>query len=388
MLLGSIVSVTRPSTVRVGAAPRGSILVARILGVPVYLSASWLLILVFITVSFADLFRAQVVGATGATPYAMAAAFAVLSLLCVLLHELGHVVAALGLGLRVRRVYLFLLGGVSEIAPEPATARQELVVSAAGPLVSGAVAGLAWLAALTTSAHSGADVELQLLVWSNLVIAVFNALPGLPLDGGRVLRALVWGATRSRLTGTVAGAWGGRLMAVLVVVAVVLMPRSGWQFGASGFTVLVALFLWMGASQSLLTARLGERVPELAVTTLLRHAVWLAATTPLAQALAELRYRGARAIVIVDSVDRPIAIVDEARVNAVAANNQAWTSIGELATALSLDHALPITLTGGDLLRACQRHPASEYLVVDTDGRPMGVLAAADIRGALTSAGR
>lgn len=368
-------------------APRGSVRLARVFGVPIFLSASWLLLAAFITITFAELFRSEVYGAQGATAYLLAAAFAALSVLCVLAHELGHVIAALRLGLRVRQVYLFLLGGVSEIVPQPSTARQEFVVSAAGPAVSAAIAGAAWLGALGTTAHTAIDVELQLLVWSNLVIAVFNALPGLPLDGGRVLRSLVWGATGSRLTGTVVGAWGGRLVAVLVVVAVFLMPRHGWQFGASGLTVLLAIFLWAGASQSLTSARLGERVPELSVAVLVRPSLWVPADTPLAQALAQLHDSSARAIVVVDTADRPIAIVNEARVSAVAQIDRAWTTVGDLATSTSLDHALPVTLTGTELLRACQTHPATEYLVVDTTGRPVGVLVAADIRGALLAAG-
>ena len=154
--------------------PRGSIQIGRFLGVPLYLSSSWLIIGAGVTVGFADVFRRSVDGATGATPYLLALAFAVLSVLCVLGHELGHVVAALALGLKVRRVLIFLLGGVSEITPEPTRAGQEMVVSAAGPLASAGLGGVAWLASLDTSEHSAIGVELRILIWSNLVIAVFQ----------------------------------------------------------------------------------------------------------------------------------------------------------------------------------------------------------------------
>lgn len=370
----------------VSATPRGSFRLARIAGVPVFLSASWLLIVAFITITFAPLFRDDAPGDTsgrGATAYLLAAAFAVLSLLCVLAHEMGHAFAARRCGLEVRQVYLFLLGGVTDIRPEPRTAGEELGVSLAGPAVSAAIAGAAFLGTRASTSGTAIDVELQLLVWSNLTIAAFNALPGLPLDGGRVLRSLVWALSKSRNTGTMAGAWGGRVIAVAVVVSALLIPRHGWEFGGTVLTVVLAIFLWTGASQSLVNARLGSRVPQLSVATLVRPAVWLPASTPLTQALAQMHAFSARAMVVVDAAGRPIAIVNDARQRSVEEPARAWTTVGDVATSASLDAALPITLTGSDLLQACQANPATEYLVLDTLGRPIGVLSAADIRTAL-----
>ena len=366
--------------------PRGAVRLAKIAGVPIYLSSSWLIIVVFITVTFAQLFRDNVAHLHGPAPYLLAAAFGVLSALCVLAHELGHVLAAQRFGLDVRQVYLFLLGGLTDINPEPRTAGEEFGVSVAGPVVSAVIAGLAWLGTQITTTGTAIDVELKLLVWSNLVVAAFNALPGLPLDGGRVFRSLVWRVSKSRSTGTVAGAWGGRIIAVAVVVSALLIPRHGWEFGATALTIALAVFLWTGASQSLLGARLGSRVPQLAVATLVRPAVWLPAATPLAQAMEQMNAYSARAMVVVDSAGRPIAIADEARVRAVDATALPWTTLGQVADPASLDHALPITLTGRELLHACQANPASGYIVLDTLGQPIGVLAAADIRTALTTA--
>lgn len=367
-------------------APRGSFRVARILGVPIYLSFSWGLIALFVTFGFADLFRRSVVGAVGATPYLLALAFAVLSALCVLLHELGHVVAALALGLKVRHVFIFLLGGVSDIHPEPTRARHEVIISAAGPLASAAIAIAAWLGSLPAPTHSAIGVELRILVWSNLVIAVFNALPGLPLDGGRVLRATVWGLSRSRLRGTLVAAWGGRIVALAVAASGLVLGAGSLQLTSTLFSCALGAFLWTGASQSLTAARLTERLPTLAVSRLVRPAIWVPAQTSLAQALAGLWQRGARAIVVVDSAGRPTGVVAEARANAVADAARAWTTVAEVAVPTSVAAALPMSLTGRDLLAACQRDPRSEYLVADA-GRPVGVLSAGDIRAALVDTG-
>ena len=364
-------------------APRGSIQIGRFLGVPVYLSASWLLIALFVTFAFADLFRQTVDGAVGATPYLLALAFAVLSALCVLVHELGHVVVALALGLKVRRVFIFLLGGVSDIHPEPTRAGQELVISAAGPVTSAGIAGLAWVAAIPTSDHSAIGVELQILIWSNLVIAVFNALPGLPLDGGRVLRAAVWGLSRSRLRGTILAAWGGRVVALCVAASGLLLQRGDWQLTSVLFSAALGAFLWTGASQSLAAARLTDRIPRLALRQLFRPAIWVTAETSVAQALQRLWETGMRAIVVVDGDGRPTGIVTEARVDRVPQSARAWTSVAEVSVPTSTDTALAVDLTGQELLEACRSRPRSEYLVVD-GGWPIGVLSAVDIRGALS----
>ncbi len=381
-----------PSSERTGgpdhSAPRGAIRIGRFFGVPLYVSSSWLIIGVAVTVGFADVFRTSVDGADGSTPYLLAFAFAMLSLLSVLGHELGHVIAALALGLRVRRVFIFLLGGVSEIQPEPTRAGQEMAVSAAGPLASAGIGAVAWLGTLATAEHSALGVELRVLVWSNFVIAVFNALPGLPLDGGRVLRAAIWGVTRSRLLGTRIAAWGGRILAALVASAGVLFERGELRLVTVVCAVALGAFLWMGASQSLAAAQMTARLPHLEAGTLARRAIWVRGDLPVDQAIRRLHETGARAIVVIDGADRPVAVVSEARITAVAGPARAWTDVAEVADAAGAVHPIPVGLAGRDLLAACQAHPAGEYVVVDPAGRGVGVLALSDLRAALLNSGR
>lgn len=369
-------------------APRGAMRIGRFFGVPLYLSSSWLFIGVAVTVGFADVFRTSVDGADGATPYLLAFAFAVLSLLSVLGHELGHVIAALALGLRVRRVFIFLLGGVSEIQPEPTRAGQEIMVSAAGPLASAGIGAVAWLGTLATAQHSGLGVELRVLVWSNFVIAVFNALPGLPLDGGRVLRAVIWGLTRSRLLGTRIAAWGGRVLAAFIASAGVLLERGELRLVTVVCAVALGAFMWMGASQSLASAQMTARLPHLEAGALARPAIWVRGDLPVDQAMRRLHETGARAIVVIDGADRPIAVVSEARITAVPGSARAWTDVAHVADAAGATHPIPVALAGRDLLAACQEHPAGEYVVVDPAGRGVGVLAMSDLRAALLNSPR
>src|SRR5690349_7542475 len=147
--------------------------VGRFLGVPIYFAPSWLIIAALLTVYYAPIVDDIVGGVSASTAYLVALAYAVLFALCVLAHELGHVATSLALGTPVRRVVIFLLGGVSEIERDPQRPRDEFLVAAAGPAVSVVLAGLAGAGLLAVDEHTIVGALLWLLMWSNVVVAIF-----------------------------------------------------------------------------------------------------------------------------------------------------------------------------------------------------------------------
>src|SRR5262249_6120365 len=157
--------------------------------------------------------------------YIVAAAFVVLLYASVLVHELAHCVVARGFGLPVRRVLLYPLGGWSEIEQEPSTPGREALISVAGPLVSLAIAGLGHVLTRVVGPGLAQDVLKQLFV-ANMLVGIFNLLPGLPLDGGRVFRAGVWKLSGNQVTATVAAAWAGRVLAIAIVAAALFGERG------------------------------------------------------------------------------------------------------------------------------------------------------------------
>jgi Zn-dependent protease len=352
-------------------------------GVPIYFAPSWLIIAFLLTVYYAPLVEHAVPGVSSSSAHLVAFAYAVLFALCVLAHELGHTAVSLLLGRAVTRIVIFLLGGVSEIEQEPDRPRDEFLISAAGPLVSGVITGATGLIYLALDAHTMAGVLVFLLFWGNLVVVVFNLLPGLPLDGGRLLRAVVWAVARSRLTGTRAGAWAGRAVAVGVLVLSLLVNRGTLGFTAGLVMVLLAAYLWYGAGQSLKVAEIMERLPEVDMEALLRPGLLVPPDLSIAEALRRMWQGSARGLVVVDSGDRPAAIVDEARVNAVAPDQRPWVQLSAVARPLEAGLVLHRGLSGEDLLAAVRKTPASEYLVVDENGAPAGILATADLAAAL-----
>src|SRR4249919_2860504 len=194
--------------------PSPGVRIARPFGIPVFISPYWFLIAGLFVFLYA---RGLVASVPDSLRYPVAAAFVVLLYASVLVHELSHSVVARGFGLPVRRILLYPLGGFSEIEREPPTPGQEFLVSMAGPAVSLALAAGGY--ALTRVVHGGVlGVLLGQLVFANLLVGVFNLLPGLPLDGGRMLRAGVWKVTGRAGQATVVAAWAGRALAVAVLV--------------------------------------------------------------------------------------------------------------------------------------------------------------------------
>jgi Zn-dependent protease/CBS domain-containing protein len=348
----------------------------------VYISPYWFLIAgVFIIIYANDLASTL----HGSTRFIVAAAFVVLLYVSVLIHELSHSLVARSYGLPVRRILLYPLGGFSEIEREPPTPGREFLVSAAGPALSLALAAGGYGLMHVVAPDTVAGTLVSQLRWANLVVGIFNLLPGLPLDGGRMLRAVIWKLTGRQSTATIAAAWAGRVLAVsLFVLPFVFGAVNGT--GGDLVTVLwlavIAVFMWTGAGQAIKATRFRERLPALQARRLARKAVSVAADTPVAEAIRRAEENQARAVVIVDHDDTPIAILNETAVMATPEQRRPWLEAGTLARTLEPSLVLSADLSGLALLDAIRRAPATEYLLVEPSGQVYGVLAARDVEHA------
>ncbi|WOT37981.1 site-2 protease family protein [Streptomyces coeruleorubidus] len=377
--------------------PRGGLLMGRPFGVPVYVAPSWFLVAALITWVFGGQLE-RVLPELGASRYLVSLFFAVAFYASVLVHELAHTVAALRFKLPVRRIQLQFFGGVSEIEKEAETPGREFVLAFVGPLLSLVLAGVFYGAVQTVEPGTVPGVLLAGLMISNLIVAAFNLLPGLPLDGGRMLRAVVWKITGKPMTGTVAAAWVGRALAVSVLIGLPLLTQSG-ALGTEAVdnvgmdTVLDALLaailaaiIWTGAGNSLRMARLREHLPELRARALTRRAVPVETDTPLSEALRRANAAGARALVVVDAHGNPVSLVREAAIVGVPEHRRPWVAVSGLAQDLTDGMRVSAELSGEELLDALRATPATEYLVVEETGEIYGVLSAADVERAFVKA--
>ena len=350
--------------------------VARPFGIPVFVSPYWFIIAgVFIVIYANDLSAAL----SGNMRYVLAAAFVVLLYVSVLVHELSHAVVAKGYGLPVRRILLYPLGGFTEIEREAPTPGREFAVAAAGPALSLVLGVAGWgLAQVAPYGVTGALV--RQLMFVNLVVAAFNLLPGLPLDGGRMLRAVIWKVTGRPNTATIAAAWAGRVLAIgLLAIPFFAGGLAGGDIVSVVWVVVIAAFMWTGASQSIKATRFRERLPALQARRLARRAVSVPASTPLAEAIRQADEIGARAIVVVDHDNAPVGIVNEAAVTATPPQRRPWVDTGSMARTIDPNMVLSADLQGMALLDAIRRSPATEYLLVEPSGQVVGVLAARDL---------
>jgi len=352
------------------------IVVARPFGIPVYVSPYWFIIAGVFSIIYANDLSSTI---SGNTRYVVAVAFVVLLYVSVLVHELSHSVVARGFGLPVRRIVLHPLGGVSEIEREAPTPGREFAVAGAGPALSLVLGAIGW--GLTQVAPYGVTGALirQLMV-ANIIVAIFNLLPGLPLDGGRMLRAVIWKITKKPTTATIAAAWVGRVLALaLLAIPFYSGSLTGGNIVSTVWVVAIAAFMWTGASQSIKATRFRERLPALQARRLARKAISVSASTPLAEAIRQADEAGARAIVVVDHDSKPIAIVNEAAVMATPPQRRPWVDTGSMARSVDPSLVLSADLQGMALLDAIRRAPATEYLLVDSTGQVVGVLAARDL---------
>jgi Zn-dependent protease/CBS domain-containing protein len=176
-----------------------SMSVGKIFGIPVRIDYSWFLIIILFTWTFATgYFPSEFKNWSTAEYWIVGAITALMLFVSVLLHELGHSLVALRFKLPVRNITLFIFGGVSQISAEPTSALSEFWITIIGPVVSFVLAGVFGLLTFVTSGFAPLLAVVKYLAYINLILGIFNLIPGFPLDGGGVLMAIIWGATHNR----------------------------------------------------------------------------------------------------------------------------------------------------------------------------------------------
>jgi Zn-dependent protease len=362
----------------------GGLLLFRLRGVPVLLAPSWWIGSVVITLLYPHFIGRYLPGISDPALIGLAATFAVLLGASVLAHELGHCIVAMKLGIPVRRLRLFLLGGLSEVARTPRRPGQEGWVAAAGPAVS-LLLGLVFAAAILFTPGGPVRVIVVECAIANGAVGLFNLLPGLPLDGGRILRAGVWAVTGKRRFGTRAAVVGGAAVAIGLVV----WALSGLIAGGDevllwlrlGVCVLTAWFVAIGASSELSAEQRHSWPDGMTLAEILRPVLQLPAESAVGDALIAAAGRG---VVLVRPDGVAAGLLDE-----VAARQLA----GHAPLAPAVDAAVPIrpdtvlfdSETGEDIIDRVKETAAFQFLVVDDEGKPAGVLRREDLNAALSA---
>ena len=252
----------------------GGFRIGRWLGFPIRIDYSWFLVAALVVWTFSSSeFPARLPGLSQPTYLAMGLSAAFLFFLSVLLHELGHAVVARRRGITVEGITLFIFGGIAQASQEASRPLDEFLLTAAGPLTSLLLAG-AFYAAEAAAGLAGVPQPLvsvfAFLGLLNLVLAIFNMIPGFPLDGGRIFRSVVWAVTGDMRKATRWATWGGRLFGLSIVALGIYGLSLGLLLPAL-WAVFIGWFLINAANTSMRQfelRRVLERIPVSRVMTL------------------------------------------------------------------------------------------------------------------------
>lgn len=361
---------------RVGAmstsppAPTGALRIGRVAGVPVYLDRTWLLLAALF--AFTGFQAGQGRGTGVAVGFAVGNVVSIF--VAVVGHEVGHAVTARGLGFRVHQVVATVWGGHTSFDGTGATPGRSAVVALSGPFVNVvlAVAGFA-----VDVAASGLTSDFAWYFgYLNAALAVFNLLPGLPLDGGAAVQSLVWAVTGRRDLGLLVAGWIGRAVAVVVLVLFAGLPLlrgDRTELWPVAIGLVMAWILWTGATAAVRRAGLERVLDTVHVGDAVQRAVVLPSDTPLAVARTHPDL-----VVCLDERQAPTLVL-----RSVPPTAPETTPIGALVTRLPDANVVEATPQDGigDVLRAMSSTGVG-VVVVTVDGQPWGLVAGEGIDAA------
>ncbi len=374
---------------------------ARIFGIRIGVSASWFVVLFILIYWLSQEYFPQVMRGSQTTAYVVAVAAALGYFASLILHELGHALAARRLGIPIVGIDLWFFGGLSHMRREPQSAGEELKIAAAGPAVTLALFALS-LAAIVALASSGTISEvtlarqgfkttpaLALLGWLgfvNAALLVFNIVPAFPLDGGRIARAVIWWRTGDRNRATHATGRSGQAFALALGLF------GLWAFASGGsslglITMLLAFFLYQSASAAVLQGALGRRIQNITVGDIMdREPVTIPGEATLLDAQEQffLRYRWPW-FAVVDPARHFLGVVREQRVDSEIAAGRPALPVMDV-----LEEDMPVRIGEEapleSLLGAEGLGRLGAMVAVDKDGVLQGVVTLAQVRKALRPA--
>ncbi len=311
--------------------------VARILGIPILIDFSWILIFGLITFTLSGNFAVLYPTWTSAQSWAVALVTSLLLFTSVVLHELAHSVVAQAYKIKVLSITLFIFGGLARISREPSKAIQEFNIAVAGPLASGILA-LFFYSLTSIFPGNPMIAALGSVLWrSNLWLAAFNLLPGFPLDGGRVFRAIVWGTTKDFTRATqVAGASGKMIASAMIVIGIGSIASERLAASLEGlgigrwdgaWFVLIGWYLLNAAQASVAQVTIRGALAGLSATDVMSQEV---PTIPANMSLEEYSnevLRTGRRVHIVTMDDRLVGLMNVAALNKVSRDEWNMNSV-------------------------------------------------------------
>jgi Zn-dependent protease/CBS domain-containing protein len=360
-----------------------SIRLFRIAGIDVGIHISWFVIFALVTWSLAVGVFPSFPGLSGRPEWeywVLGAITALLLFASVIVHELAHSLVAKSRGLQVRSITLFIFGGVSNLAGEAKNPSTEFVIAVVGPLTSFVIAAVAFVIdAVVPPSAAELDAVLSYLVYINVALGLFNLIPGFPLDGGRVFRALAWSLTGSLRRGTEIAAFVGQLVAYgLLLIGFYLILVQGELIQGIYFAA-IGWFLQSAANSSLQQVLVEQRLRGARVIDVVEpDTTGVAPDVPVATLIEDYFMRGNRRAVPVVADGRLVGMVTVGDVKEVPRDRWPTITVGEVMG--GRDRVVSVS-SRDTLQRALEALAAGDFeqVPVVDDGKLVGVVTRADI---------
>ncbi|MBD2200348.1 MULTISPECIES: site-2 protease family protein [Calothrix] len=240
----------------------GTIRVGNLFGIPFYIHPSWFLVLGLVTWTYSSGLMGQFPQLSGGLALILGLMTALLLFASVVAHELGHSFVALRQGIDVKSITLFIFGGLASLEKESETPGEAFWVAIAGPLVSILIFAVTTVVGYATAATGPAAAILGVIAAVNLALALFNLIPGLPLDGGNILKALVWKITGNPYKGVTFASRVGQIFG-WIAIASGLIPLLLVGSFANVWNLLIGFFLLQNAGNAAQYARVQEKLTGL-----------------------------------------------------------------------------------------------------------------------------
>ena len=358
---------------------RNNVPLGRILGIPIGLDYSWFLVFALLTWLLASsYYPAEFKNWSPALYWLIGAITTIMLFVSVLLHELGHSVVALRYGVPVRSITLFIFGGVAQIGAEPPSATAEFLIAIAGPLVSLALGILFYLLEPVVAFSEPLLGLAKYLAYINLAIVLFNLIPGYPLDGGRVFRAVVWAITKNMRRATLIAANVGRFFGLGFIFFGVLQMFSG-NFGGGIWIAFIGWFLDSAATAQAQQATIqgllaGHRVLQ----AMCSHCDTVPAELTLQRLVDEHVLGGGARCFLVNRADNTVGLMTLHRIKEVP--RQEWSTTTAAQAMVPLDR-VKRTNPEAELWTALQEmdRDGVNQLPVMRDGQVVGMLGRQDV---------
>jgi Zn-dependent protease/CBS domain-containing protein len=356
----------------------GSFRIGRIAGIDIQVNVSWLVILVLLTFSLAvSWFPATVPRQSTLIYWVLGFIAALLLFVSVLLHELAHSLVARARGVPVKSITLFIFGGVSDLEQEPQTPGIEFQIAVVGPLTSLAIGAVTLVAGNLIGSNAPlVAAVLGYLGVTNLLLGVFNLIPGFPLDGGRVLRAIIWRVTGSLRRATRAATLVGQVIAYLFIVVGVVMFFAGDFINGLWFG-FIGWFLLQAAQAANSQVMLESLFKGVTVGQLMSPAPLTAPANISLQQLVDgyLLPHGVRTVPVVRSDEGRLAgLMTLADIRHVPREQWPQTPVGQVMVPLERLHIIRPQQNLNDVLPLMTGRDVNQLLVVDDAGRLVGIL--------------